>query len=101
MMEILSYGGGRQTVALLILIQRGTLPKPDRIVIADTGRENPSTWEYRDEVAEPLAQSIGMTIEIAPRSLAYVDLYSHQGTILIPVYTATTTLQRDRKLRST
>lgn len=87
--EVLSYGGGRQTVALLTLVKRGSLPKPDRIVIADTGRENPSTWEYREEIAEPLAQSMGLTIEIAPRSLAYLDLYSHQGDLLLPVYTAT------------
>lgn len=87
--DILSYGGGRQTVAMLELIRREIAPRPDRIVIADTGRENPSTWEYRAEVAEPLAQSIGLTIEIAPRSLAYVDLYAHNGDLLLPVYTAT------------
>lgn len=87
--DVMSYGGGRQTVALLCLIKRGLLPRPDRIVIADTGRENPSTWDYRDEVAEPLAQRMGLTIEIAPRRLAYVDLYSHQGDLLIPVFTAT------------
>lgn len=86
---VMNYGGGRQTTAMLILVQRGILPRPDRIVIADTGRENPSTWEYREEITEPLAQSLGMTIEIAPRSLAYVDLYSHQGDLLLPVYTAT------------
>lgn len=86
---VIHYGGGRQTTAMLVLIQRGILPKPDRIVIADTGRENPSTWEYRDEITEPLARSLGLTIEIAPRSLAYVDLYSHQGDLLLPVYTAT------------
>lgn len=86
---ILNYGGGRQTTAMLVLIQRGILPKPDRIIIADTGRENPSTWDYRDEVTEPLAQSLGLTIEIAPRSLAYVDLYAHNGDLLIPAYTAT------------
>lgn len=86
---VMNYGGGRQTVAMLVLIQRGIIPKPDRIVIADTGRENPSTWDYRDEVAEPMAQSMGLTIEIAPRSLAYVDLYAHNGDLLLPVYTAT------------
>lgn len=86
---VIHYGGGRQTVAMLVLIERGLLPRPDRVVIADTGRENPSTWEYREEVAEPLAQSMGLTIEIAPRELAYVDLYSHQGDLLLPVYTAT------------
>lgn len=86
---IIHYGGGRQTVAMLILVKRGLIARPNRIVIADTGRENPSTWEYRAEIAEPLAQSMGLTIEIAPRSLAYVDLYSHQGDLLLPVYTLT------------
>lgn len=89
MQNILNYGGGRQTVANLILVSQGKLPHPDRIIIADTGREKQSTWDYRAEVAEPLAQSIGLTIEIAPRSLAYVDLYGHQGDLLLPVYTAT------------
>lgn len=86
---VIHYGGGRQTVAMLVLIQRGLVERPDRIVIADTGREKTSTWDYREEIAEPLAQSMGMTIEIAPRRLAYVDLYSHQGDLLLPVYTAT------------
>jgi 3'-phosphoadenosine 5'-phosphosulfate sulfotransferase (PAPS reductase)/FAD synthetase len=86
---VIHYGGGRQTAAMLVLVKRGLLPKPDRIVIADTGRENPSTWDYREEITEPLAQSMGLTIEIAPRSLAYVDLYSHQGELLIPAYTKT------------
>lgn len=86
---VMNYGGGRQTTAMLILVKRGILPRPDLIVIADTERENPSTWEYREEVTEPLAQSMGLTIEIAPRSLAYVDLYAHNGDLLLPVYTAT------------
>jgi hypothetical protein len=34
-MLVLNYGGGRQTVAICILIARGILPKPDRIVIAE------------------------------------------------------------------
>lgn len=89
MNQVLHYGGGRQTVALLILIGQSKIPKPDKIVIADTGREKTSTWDYREEIGEPLAQSIGLTIEIAPRSLAYVDLYSHQGQLLIPVFTLT------------
>jgi 3'-phosphoadenosine 5'-phosphosulfate sulfotransferase (PAPS reductase)/FAD synthetase len=86
---LMNSGGGRQTVAMLVLIKRGIVPRPDRIVIADTGRENPSTWDYRDEIAQPLAQSMGLDIEIAPRSLAYVDLYAHNGDLLIPVYTLT------------
>ncbi len=88
-MNILNYGGGRQTVAMLVAIKRELIERPDRIVIADTGREKTSTWDYLHEVAQPLAQSIGLTIEIAPRSLAYVDLYGHDDNLLIPAYTKT------------
>lgn len=87
--QILNYGGGRQTAALCVLVKRGVLPRPDRIVIADTGREKQSTWDYLDEVIQPMLSSVGLTVEIAPRSLAYVDLYGHNGDLLIPVYTAT------------
>lgn len=87
--KVLSYGGGRQTVALCRLIEQGIIPRPDRIVIADTGRENSSTWDYLEEVTRPLLATIGMQVEVAPRSLATVDLYSHQGTLLLPVHTAT------------
>lgn len=86
MTQVLHYGGGRQTVATIVLIEAGRLPRPDRIVIADTDKENTSTWEYLDRYMQPLAQRIGLTIEIAPHSLATVDLYAHNGDLLIPVY---------------
>jgi len=88
-MNILSYGGGRQTAALCELIRQGRYPRPDRIVIADTGREKQSTWDYLEEVMQPRLTAIGLPIEIAPRSLAYVDLYAHNGDLLVPVYTKT------------
>lgn len=89
MTQLLSYGGGRQTVALCLLIEQGIIPRPDRIVIADTGREKSSTWDYLATYMQPRMTAIGLPIEIAPRSLAYVDLYAHNGDLLIPVYTHT------------
>lgn len=86
-MDILNYGGGRQTVAMCILIVDGLLERPDRVVIADTGRENPSTWEYLDQFVQPLLAQVGLTVEVAPRALATVDLYGHNGDLLVPVYT--------------
>jgi hypothetical protein len=74
---------------MCVLIEQGRLPRPDRIVIADTGREKTSTWEYLSEVVQPRMQRVGLTVEIAPRSLAYVDLYAHNGDLLLPVYTPT------------
>lgn len=86
MLQILNYGGGWQTTGILVLIEREQLPRPDRIIIADTGREKRSTWEYLENVARPRMQAIGLDIERAPHSLATVDIYSHQGTLLLPVY---------------
>lgn len=85
--RILSYGGGVQSVALLCLIRSGQLPTPDMAVIADTGREATTTWDYLREVSAPLAERLGFVIHVAPHSLASVDLYSKNGSLLIPAYT--------------
>lgn len=87
--QVLSYGGGWQTVTLCVLILKGKLPRPDIIVIADTGREKSSTFDYLDEVVQPALEREGMRVEIAPHSLATVDLYAHNGDLLLPVYTET------------
>jgi rhodanese-related sulfurtransferase len=84
---IFNYGGGRQTVAMCIMIAKGILPKPDMIVIADTGRENSSTWEYLEKYMRPLMQEHEIEIHIAGRELATVDLYGHNGVLLLPVHT--------------
>jgi hypothetical protein len=86
---VFNYGGGRQTVAMCIMIAKGVLPKPDIIVIADTGRENPSTWEYLETHMRPLMREHGLDIQIASRELATVDLRGHSGLLLIPVHTNT------------
>lgn len=88
-MNVLMYGGGRQTVAYCILVAQGKVPPPDRIVIADTGREKSSTWDYMEEVTRPMLAAMGLEIEVAPHSLATVDLYAHNGDLLIPAYTET------------
>jgi hypothetical protein len=87
--EVLSYGGGVQTIALCVLVAQGKLPKPDAVIAADTGREMPTTWEYADEIAKPLLASVGLELHIADHDLATVDVYGHNGDLLIPAYTAT------------
>jgi hypothetical protein len=86
---VLNYGGGRQTVAICLLIVKGVLTKPDRIVMADTSREMPTTFEYLEKYTRPLMREHGLEIEIAERRHAKVDRYSHKGTLLMPVYTPT------------
>lgn len=88
-MTYLSYGGGRQTVALCVLIARGVLPRPDQIIAADTGREARSTWAYLDDHVRPLLAPLGLAVEIAPHALATVDLHGLNGDLLLPAWTAT------------
>lgn len=85
----LGYGGGRQTVAICLLIAKGVIPKPDRVVMADTGRENPTTFEYLEKYTRPLMRESGIEIEVASRDLAKVDFYGHNGDLLIPAFTKT------------
>jgi hypothetical protein len=84
-----SYGGGTQSVAIAVLIADGTLPKPERVVIADTGREATETWEYTRDVVDPLLATVGLEVEVAPSGLATVGLYAKNGDLLIPAFTTT------------
>lgn len=85
----MSYGGGRQTVAMCLLVTRGLLPRPDRIVFADTGREVVTTRQYLDQYVQPHLAEHGLEVEIAPHSLATVDLYAKNGDLLLPAFTET------------
>ena len=84
-----SYGGGTQRIAIALLVAQSKLPRPDLIVMADTSFEATETWEYTVAHILPLLGSIGLTIELAPRDLAVVDDYGHNGDLLVPAYTET------------
>lgn len=86
---ILSYGGGRQTVAICALILQGRLPRPDIIVMADTGRENPMTWDYLRDVTGPAMDAAGMPIKVVAPGRCQPDIYAGNGDLQLPVYTAT------------
>jgi len=57
----------------------GRLPRPERIVMADTGREATATWKWLDEVIQPFLGRVGLRVEIAPHSLARSDMFSPTG----------------------
>lgn len=83
-----SYGLGTQSTALLVLIAQGKLRKPDRVVIADTGREAQYGWDYFHTYAEPLMRDLGLRVEIARHDLAAHDLHGAGGKLLVPAFTA-------------
>lgn len=87
---IQSYGGGVQSAAIAVLVVQGKLSRPERIVMADTGREASLTWRYLEESIQPLLATVGLRVEIAPHSLSTVDVYPKSGSVkpLIPAFTA-------------
>ncbi len=87
--KVLNYGGGRQTFAMCLLISQGKIERPDRVLIADTGREAQSTWDFMNQYTRPLLKTVGLEVEVAPHSLATVDLFSKKGEFLLPLFTAT------------
>jgi hypothetical protein len=89
MIQVLNYGGGIQSVAICVLIRRGLLPRPDHIVIADTGYEVQSTWDYLEQVTQPYLLPIGLQVEIVSPEYGRYGLYDNQGGLLMPMHTAT------------
>ncbi len=45
-MTVLSLGAGVQSTTILLMAIKGELPKPDVAIFADTGWENPQTYEH-------------------------------------------------------
>lgn len=88
MTQVWSCGGGTQSAAIAALVVRGDLPKPDVAIIVDTEREKSGTWAYADGVLIPELAKVGVELVRIPKSkFATVDLYGHNGDLLLPVYT--------------
>ncbi len=83
-----SFGGGTQSVAIAVLVAQGRLPKPARVVMADTGREASATWEYLHNHVQPLLSLVGLTIEIVRNESGLPSMYGPSNKPLIPAWTA-------------
>lgn len=91
MIDIVTYGGGIQSTTIAALIVAGRLPRPERLVMADTGRERSAVWRYLAEVTNPRLAAVGLVVERIPPTYRTVDLTAGNrpdGDILMPVYTA-------------
>lgn len=86
----ISYGGGVQSTAMLVLSATGRLPKVDAALFANVGddSEHPATLAYVRDVAVPWAAEHGITVHELRRSrrdgTLFPSLWSaivdHQGT---------------------
>lgn len=89
MIQVWSCGGGVQSAAIAALIVQGQLPRPDYSIIVDTEREKSTTWAYYESVLKPELAKVGVDLVRVPKSeYATVDLYSKNGDLLIPAFTA-------------
>lgn len=89
MIEVFSSGGGAQSTAIAALIVQGKLPKPDFVVIADTGREMPTTWTYLNNVVRPAMASVGIEIHRISQeycSKSATGEFHQSGSLLIPAF---------------
>lgn len=75
------------TAVIAVLVLREELPRPERIVMADTTREASATWAYLDDVVQSALTGVGLRVEVALHSLATKGLYSADGKPMMPVYT--------------
>lgn len=83
---VFNYGGGRQSLAIVVLIVRGVLPKPTRIIMADTGREMPGTFLYLTKHVQPVLKEVGLRVEVIPARELYKTTYGADEKPMIPMY---------------
>jgi len=76
-LQVLSFGGGVQSTAMLLFIKDGLLPQPDIIIHADTGAEMPETIKHIEDWVIPFCESLGIPFQIVK---------SHRGTIYDDYY---------------
>lgn len=85
---IFSYGGGWQSIAIILLVDQGKLRKPDKVIFADTGYEKETTMKYFNENVKSIFERNNLKLEIASHDLATVDLYAKNGQFLVPAFTS-------------
>jgi hypothetical protein len=88
--QVFSSGGGTQSACIAAMICNGDLPKPGYSIIADTGYELSTTWEYHDQVVYPALKKSGVElIRVRAKDYATVELYGGKNgdSLLIPAFT--------------
>jgi hypothetical protein len=64
MITSLSFGGGKETTAMIVLIATERLARPEAILMADTGSEREETYAYLRDVTVPYCKTHGLEIQV-------------------------------------
>ena len=78
---ILSYGGGVQTFALLLLILEGKIEKPQFVIFSDTKAEYPLTYIHIDKYAKPICEILDIPFITVQHQDGIIDGYTNQNSI--------------------
>lgn len=70
---ILSFGGGTQSTAMVVLVAQGKIPPPDLILFCDTGFEKSSTMKYYNSNTKSLVEKLNIPFEIISRATSTLD----------------------------
>jgi hypothetical protein len=86
-LNVKSSGAGTQSNAIICLIYKGVLPKPDIIVMSDVGREASNVFTYREQYILPLCDEMGLEYVIIDKSkYATYDLVGASPDAPLPGY---------------
>ena len=102
-LQVLSYGGGVQSTAMIFLIKEGKLPKPDIVIHSDTGSEMPYTEEMVLSISK-IVEEMGIPFEIVTSYHGRLHEYyfSKKSVPVVGVRSCTTNfkiLPQRRKIR--
>lgn len=78
--QFLSYGGGTQSTAMLLMVIEGELERPDYVVFADTGSEMPHTYELVDLMKEKCKEAELEFVTVAAAQPLH-ERYLERGTL--------------------
>lgn len=80
MFEFLSYGGGVNSSAVVVLLQ------PSHLIFADTGDEHPTTYQYIETIIKPYVMNYGGSFVTVRNEGKYQSLYEQSiAEHIIPV----------------
>ena len=87
-LTVLSNGGGTQSIAIVVLIAMGKLPKPDLVLMVDTEREKENVLSYQDEYIKPLCNSMDVEyVRVRKSEYTNNDVIDNAGNTLPPFFT--------------
>lgn len=74
-LQVLSFGAGTQSTAMLILAAEGVLKKPELVMFADTGSETAQTYAHVQNWAKPFCNQHQIPFEVVRSS--HGSLHEH------------------------